>query len=178
MVDPARGRVEAEGALAFDFGGMGKGLALDAAGAVLRAAGAASALLSAGESSVLAIGQHPLGGPWPIGVPHPFVPGTFLAEFDLTNEALSVSATVDAAAPGRQPTLRGGDGAPVTAPLTAIAITGQGARAEGLSTAFMAASPEERARLAQRCPARMACFRYDGSTAIPLGQTGELARNV
>lgn len=177
-LDARHGRVTAQGPLAFDFGGMGKGMALDAAGAILRAAGVTSGLLSAGESSVLAIGQHPLGGPWPIGVPHPFAPGTFLAELDLVDEALSVSATVDAAAPGRQPTLRGGDGTPVTAPLTAIAIAAEGARAEGLSTALLAATSGERTRLAQRCAARTACFRYEGGTAIPLGITGELARNA
>ncbi|RVT39416.1 FAD:protein FMN transferase [Sphingobium algorifonticola] len=177
-LDIARGRVEAEGPLAFDFGGMGKGLALDAAAASLRAGGVQSGLLSAGESSILAIGQHPLGGPWPIGVPHPFAPGTFLAELDLVDEALSVSATVDAAAPCRQPTLRSDNGAPVTAPLTAVAVAAQGARAEGLSTALLAASPEERDRLAQRHSGRMLCFRYEGRDAITLAITGELACNV
>lgn len=176
-VDAARGRVEADGPLAFDFGGMGKGLALDRAGAVLRADGVQSGLLSAGESSILAIGRHPLGEPWPIGVPHPFAQGTFLAELELVDEALSVSSTLDAAAPGRRPTLRADDGTPITAPLTAIAIAAQGSRAEALSTAMMAASPDERERLANRDPGRMLTFCYDGRDAITLAEIGVLCRD-
>lgn len=177
-LDPRSGRVEAAAPLAFDFGGVGKGAALDAAGKVLRAAGVTSALLSAGESSILTIGRHPLGETWLIAVPHPFVQGTFLAELELVDEALSVSATVDAAGPGRQPTLRAGDGSPITAPLTAIVVAAQGSRAEALSTALIAASPEERTRLGQHHAGRMLTFRYDGSAAIVVAATGELARHA
>lgn len=165
-LDVARGMIEAEGPLAFDFGGIGKGIALDAAGAALRAGGVQSGLLSAGESSILAIGQHPLGGPWPIGVPHPLVEGAFLAELDLADEALSVSSTVHAvAAPNRQPTLRGVDGTVVTAPLTAVVIAGQGSRAEALSTALMAATPEEQGQLSHCQQDRMFIFRHDSCAA-------------
>lgn len=171
-LDGARGRIAADGPLAFDFGGMGKGFALDCAAAALRETGVQSGLLSAGESSILTIGRHPTGEPWPIGVPHPFAPGEFLAEFDLADEALSVSSTVDASAPGRQPTLRGDDGSPVSAPCTAIAISARGSLAEALSTALMVASPGERARFADRDPSRLLCFRFDGCDAISLAQPG------
>lgn len=174
-LDPVRGTIEAEGPLAFDFGGLGKGVALDAAGDALRAAGVRSALLSAGESSILTIGHHPLGEPWPIGVPHPFAPGHFLVELDLVDEALSVSATVDAAAPGRQPTLHANDGSPVTAPLTAIAIAAKGSQAEAISTALIAANPEQRQDLMASKAGRRLCFGYQGSNAIPLTAIGEFA---
>lgn len=177
-LDAARSKVEADGPLAFDFGGMGKGFALDSAGAALREGGVQSGLLSAGESSILTIGSHPLGEPWPIGVPHPFALGTFLAELDLVDEALSVSSTVDASAPGRQPTLRGDDGSPITAPLTAVAIAARGSLAEALSTALMVAAPAERERLARRDPSRLLCFRFDGGDAISQAETGVLARDA
>ncbi len=45
--------------VAIDLGAIGKGAALDAAGAILREAGIESALLHAGTSSVLAIGSPP-----------------------------------------------------------------------------------------------------------------------
>ena len=49
-IDPGSGRIEAARPVAFDFGGFGKGFALDRAAAAMRAAGGTSALLSAGES--------------------------------------------------------------------------------------------------------------------------------
>lgn len=177
-LDPVRGIVEADGPLAFDFGGIGKGIALDAAGAVLRAGGVQTGFLSAGESSILAIGHHPLGGPWPIGVPHPFAPGIFLAELELADEALSVSATVGTAAPARQPTLRAGDGTPVTAPLTVVAIAAQGAQAEALSTAVIVAATDQRERLMDCPSARLLTFFYDDRDAIDADETGVISRNA
>lgn len=78
--------------VAFDFGGFGKGYALDRASAVLRQYGIQDAFLHAGTSSALAIGidrEH--NRPWhaTVGL------GTTRHVLKLPDLALSTSATVD-----------------------------------------------------------------------------------
>lgn len=69
-----------------DLGGIAKGYALDRAGAVLREAGVAAALLHGGTSSVLAIGAPPHAPSWRIAIAH-----TRNVHADLCDNALSVS---------------------------------------------------------------------------------------
>jgi thiamine biosynthesis lipoprotein len=57
--------------LEIDFGGMGKGWALDRAAAVLKDLGVESALLGLGKSSYYAIGRPPDEPGWLIAVPDP-----------------------------------------------------------------------------------------------------------
>ncbi|WBY07618.1 FAD:protein FMN transferase [Sphingomonas sp. 7/4-4] len=68
--DRSAARIAASQPVAFDFGGFGKGFALDRACDALRDAGVTSAFLCAGESSIAVIGEHPLGeagrSPYPI----------------------------------------------------------------------------------------------------------------
>ena len=59
-----------------DPGGIGKGFAVDSAVALLRAHGVTAALLSAGSSTVYAIGSPPGQPGWRIRVPDPRVPGS------------------------------------------------------------------------------------------------------
>jgi thiamine biosynthesis lipoprotein len=162
--DRDRARVEASRPVALDFGGLGKGFALDRAEDVLREAGVASAFLSAGESSVAVIGGHPLGGAWPVAVPHPFDPGRMLVELELQDEAMSVSATVGggSAAAERAATIRPGDGAIVLAPRTAVAVERSGACAEAMSTALLVASEALICRLSEAQGARRFLFTYPG----------------
>jgi thiamine biosynthesis lipoprotein len=51
-----------------DFGGFGKGYALDRAGEILARFGIEHALLHGGTSSVLARGRDPSGAPWRVGL--------------------------------------------------------------------------------------------------------------
>ena len=60
-------------AVALDFGGYLKGVALDRAAAILRAAGAANALINIG-GNVMALGSKN-GQPWRVGIQHPRQPG-------------------------------------------------------------------------------------------------------
>ncbi len=142
-------RIRTSQPVALDFGGFGKGFALDRACDVLRRAGALSALLSAGESSIAVIGEHPLGGGWPFSIPHPLEPEQVLVEVELKDEALSISSTVGAGAhaPDRAPMIRPTDGAIVTGRRTAIAVDRSGARAEAMSTALLVADGAQAARL-------------------------------
>ncbi|NJR78533.1 FAD:protein FMN transferase [Sphingomonas corticis] len=159
--DRAGGTVAASRPLALDFGGLGKGLALDRAGAVLRDAGVTSALLSAGESSILAFGPHPLGGGWPFAIPHPIDADATLLEIELRDQSLSISATVGVGtdAPERAALLRPGEPAAIAPPACAVAIAESGAAAEALSTALVVADPARAARLLR--DRRDTRFRFD-----------------
>jgi FAD:protein FMN transferase len=79
--------------LELNFGAIGKGYALDQAVAVLRQAGALSALVHGGSSSVRAVGC-PAGQPrgWPISLKHPWEPTLPLGTIWLEDAALGTSA--------------------------------------------------------------------------------------
>lgn len=159
-IDHAAARVTADGPVAFDFGGFGKGYALDRAGDILRAAGVGSALLSAGESSIAVIGAHPLGGGWPLAIPDPVVPGGTLTVIEVEDAALSISATVGAGmhAPNRAATVRPCNGRPIEAARTAIAVEASGALAESISIALIVADADEAATLIAARPGHRHLF--------------------
>lgn len=161
VFDARTARIAATRPLALDFGGFGKGFALDRACAALRDAGVVSACLSAGESSLAVIGEHPLGGGWPFAIPHPSIDGAVLVELDLIDEALSISTTVGAGthAPERAAMIRPSDGAIVTAARCAVAVDRSGGRAEALSTALLVADDAGARRLLEGGPTRR--FLYD-----------------
>ncbi|MFP4059337.1 MAG: FAD:protein FMN transferase [Bacteroidales bacterium] len=77
--------------LSLDFGGIGKGYALDCIKLVLAEQGIDSAFISFGESSVLGWGSHPHGDSWNMAVENIFVPGESVYIFHLTNSSVSVS---------------------------------------------------------------------------------------
>ncbi|WP_294254057.1 FAD:protein FMN transferase [uncultured Sphingomonas sp.] len=166
-IDPASRQVSTDRPLTFDFGGFGKGHALDHAVTALRAMGVTSALLSAGESSIAVLGQHPLGGGWPLAVPHPEDEGAWLVELELQDASLSISSTIGtgAAKPGRAAMIRPTDGAIVTTPATAVAAAATGAEAEALSTALLVADPVARDRLRAAAPEHRFIFPH----AAPVG---------
>lgn len=153
-LDLAAARVEADGPAAFDFGGFGKGYALDRAVDILRSGGVASAVLSAGESSIAAIGAHPLGGGWLFAIPDPAGEGELVA-VEVEDAALSISSTMGrgAAAPGRAAIVRPKTGEPVARGATAVAIERRGAMAEAISTALIVADAAEAAALIASYPA-------------------------
>ncbi|MFZ3482724.1 FAD:protein FMN transferase [Sphingomonas sp. 3-13AW] len=161
--DPQSRRIVAERPLALDFGGLGKGFALDRAVAVLRDAGVGSALLTLGESSVAVLGDHPLGGGWPFTIPHPEDPGQELLTLELVDQALSVSATVGAGthAPERAAITRPHTGTAVAAPLCAVAVEPSGTLAEVMSTALIAADDAAAAQLLRGREASRFRFRFD-----------------
>ncbi|RDE07329.1 FAD:protein FMN transferase [Sphingomonas aracearum] len=143
--DRAASRIEATQPAALDFGAFGKGFALDHAAAILKQAGVRSALLSAGESSITVLGEHPLGGGWPFAVPHPLDPGRSLIDLELTDEAMSISSTVGS--PERAAMIRPQDGARIGERRTTIVIEPSGAEAEAMSTALLVAGPDSAAAL-------------------------------
>ncbi|MCC2975441.1 FAD:protein FMN transferase [Sphingomonas sp. PL-96] len=168
-------RIAVQRPVAFDFGGLGKGLALDRAVAILRAAGVGSALLTLGESSIAVLGEHPLGGGWPFAIPHPDDPDEELLTVELRDQALSISATVGAGtrAPERAAITRPHTGTAVAAPLCAVAVEPTGALAEVMSTALIAADEDAAARLLRgRAGSR---FRFDLASTAQSSVAGTLA---
>ncbi|MDP5280229.1 FAD:protein FMN transferase [Sphingomonas sp. DG1-23] len=161
--DRDNARIRASRPVGFDFGGFGKGFALDRACEKLRSAGVASALLSAGESSIAVVGAHPLGGGWPFAIPHPLQPGHVLVELELCDEALSISSTVGPGtdAPGRAAMIRPADGTVVTGRRSVVAVEQSGARAEMMSTALLVADDTQARRLLEGRQRR--CFLFDFS---------------
>lgn len=152
--DRARGHVAPALPVALDFGGFGKGFALDHAAAALRSAGVASAFLCAGESSIAVVGEHPLGGGWPVAVPDPAGEDRTLVELELLDEALSISSTIGPGthAPDRAAMIRPSDGTTVAAPRTTIAVERSGALAEMMSTALLVAGEDRAGRLREGGP--------------------------
>ena len=77
-----------------DLGAIGKGFALDAAAALLRNNGIEHFLLHGGNSSVLGIGDRPIGpGGWQVGLTHPLLPDRRIGTLSLNNQSLGTSGT-------------------------------------------------------------------------------------
>ena len=67
-LDPAAGTIELRAGMGLDFGGIGKGLALDRAGEILKARGVSAALVNFG-GQVLAIGAPAGAEGWEVTLP-------------------------------------------------------------------------------------------------------------
>jgi thiamine biosynthesis lipoprotein len=121
------------------LGAVGKGYALDRARSVLRASGVQHALLSAGGSSIVALGGR--GDGWVVDVVSPLRPGPPIATLSLRNAALGTSGA------GEQCVVQDGrryghvidprTGWPVDGTLSASVVTSDAASADALSTAFL-----------------------------------------
>ena len=122
------------------LGAVGKGYALDRARSVLCASGVQHALLSAGGSSIVALGGR--GDGWVVDIVSPLRPGRPIATLLLRNAALGTSGA------GEQFVVQDGrryghvidprTGWPVEGTLSASVVASDAARADALSTAFLA----------------------------------------
>ena len=125
-----------------NLGAIGKGYALDCMADALRATGVNRALLSAGRSSILAVGQHGRG--WPIDIVSPRRAGA-LARVWLRDAALGTSgagtqfAIIDGTRYGHVIDPR--SGRPCHGLLSASVICWSAADADALSTAFLVGGP-------------------------------------
>ncbi len=91
-LDPQAHTVQFQKAgMRFDFGGIGKGFAIDRAAAKLRARGVKNALLSAGTSSIYALGTPPDEPGWKVHIRHPYNEGEKLVTVTLRDESMSTS---------------------------------------------------------------------------------------
>lgn len=79
--------------MGLDFGGIAKGLALDEAAEVLRQGGVTCALLSAGTSSVVAIGAPPGRKGWTVNLRDPYNAAKVIDTVELCDQALGSSSS-------------------------------------------------------------------------------------
>lgn len=73
-----------------DFGGFAKGFLLKELKSKLVSSGIRTAFVDFGDSSILALGRHPFGDCWKVGVKDPFG-GAVLGEIELRDQAMSTS---------------------------------------------------------------------------------------
>ena len=94
QLNPAKSTVQlaTEGAM-LDLGSVGKGYALEQAGALLLENEFEHFLIHGGTSTVCARGTQADGAPWRIAVKHPYTDQPPLSILDLQNESLSVSGS-------------------------------------------------------------------------------------
>lgn len=142
--------------ISLDMGGFAKGFALERVRRAVVEAGAESALINFGNSSVAAISYHPYGEWWGVGVEHTRVQGVMAHDVHLCDNAMSVS--------GRTPRGEYHIVNPRTGGTVAgeelILVEGRSALvAEVLSTALYAAPRSERAEIMRA---------YDGYRATEL----------
>lgn len=151
-------RISKDGVL-INLGGIGKGAALDRAGNLLSSREIGDFIIHGGKSSVLAFGEsvHSLTDSndtgstrscgWKVGVSHPTLPDTRLAEVVLRNQALGTSGS------GRQGFFHQGKryghiidprtGWPASHFLSTTVISPSAALSDALATAFFVMTLEE-----------------------------------
>ncbi len=78
-----------------DPGSIGKGFAVDSVVKLLRAHGVTSAFISAGGSTLYAIGTPPGAAGWPVDIPDPRVPGKTATSLLLKDTSLSTGACTE-----------------------------------------------------------------------------------
>lgn len=126
-----------------DFDGIAKGFAVDRCGALLARAGVRRALVSLGESSLLA-----LGGPWRLAVRGPD-PDTATGVLRLRDQAASISATrhVDGAGKRRPHIIDPRTGAAVGEDAVGLVVAASATDAEAYSKALLLWGPAASARV-------------------------------
>lgn len=147
-------------------GAIGKGYALDRMRELLRARGVGDALLSAGGSSILAMGDD--GGGWPIDLRPRLVARERLARLRIRDAALATSGA------GEQHVVVGGTryghvidprtGWPAAEVLSATVVTREAAVADALSTAFLVGGVDLASRYCDTHPDTLALLVLDDGT--------------
>jgi thiamine biosynthesis lipoprotein len=154
------------------FGAIGKGYALDRMAEVLRGHGARRALLSAGRSSVLAIGGRGRG--WPIDI-RPQMASQTVGRLWLRDGAVGTSGAGEQfiVADGRRygHVLDPRTGRPAGGVLAASVVTRDAASADALSTAFLIGGAELACGYCDTHPDTMAIV-VDGDTTRVFGRYG------
>jgi len=132
-----------EPGIRIDLSGFLKGYALDKIKGILAENEITDALISLGNSSVLALGKHPHGEGWKVGFNH-LLAATERKEVLLRNECLTTSGndTLE-----RKHIISPVTGKPVEGIKHVAVVTTGGAEGEVLSTALFVATPEQRNKI-------------------------------
>lgn len=155
-----------------DFGGIGKGLALDVAAEVIKNYGVSSAILHAGTSTVLAIGTPPGASGWTVRIRNPYNTSEYIDEVCLKDESLSTSASYEKwfELDGKKycHIVDPRTGLPVEGMVSATAIVSSGTLSDALSTAFFVMGAEETQKYCKEHPdVRAILVPHNGSELKP-----------
>jgi FAD:protein FMN transferase len=169
-LDPVASSVRfAAAGMALNLGAIGKGYAVDRMGHLLRSRGVQHALISAGGSSVLAVGGRGRG--WPVDIRSRQVQRERLLRLRLRDVALGTSGAgeqfvlVDGVRYGHVIDPR--TGWPARGMLSASVVTAEAASADALSTAFMVGGADLAKRYCNSHPGTLALLTLDDGTERP-----------
>ena len=146
-IDVSAGTVRLPRGVAFDPGGVGKGLAADLVAGALIDAGAAGALVNVG-GDLRVIGEGPDDGGWYLEVEDPFDPEGFVVRLSLGDGGLATSSTLTNTwmewGEMRHPLIDPRTGRPSDTSVVAASVVASTAwLAEGYAKAALLAGPEE-----------------------------------
>jgi len=153
-----------------NLGSIGKGYALDRMAALMRARGAAHALISAGGSSAVALGGR--GAGWTVDLRSRQVAGGRLARLRLRDGALATSGAgeqffeVDGRRYGHVIDPR--SGWPASGVLSVSVVTAEGALSDALSTAFLVGGLDVARRYCASYPQTLALLTPEGGRMRPI----------
>jgi FAD:protein FMN transferase len=169
-LDPALRTVRFRRAgLELNLGAVGKGHALDTLGELMRDGGAEHALLSAGGSSVLAVGGR--GAGWGIDVRPRLLEGARLCRLRLRDGAMGTSGAgeqyVDVAGRRYGHVLDPRTGWPAGEVLSVTVVAARAAVADALSTAFFVGGADLARRYCQDHPETLAIVTADDGARRP-----------
>jgi thiamine biosynthesis lipoprotein len=164
---------------ALDFGGIGKGYAVDRALAILRARGVTRAKLDFGSSSIGFLGR--VDGGWPVVIADPRDRDAPLISFRLAEGSVSTSGQRERffERDGRHygHIFDPRAGRPVESRLLSVTVIAPpGSIADGLSTALFVMGATEGKRLISRMPGVSAVFVEQGAGGLAITTAGKVAR--
>ena len=145
-----------------DLGGIAKGYAVDRVVKMLRARNVASALVSAGGSTIYGLGSPPDRSGWPVSIQDPIDSGRVARHVELNDRALSVAGSseksfeVDGIRYSHIMDPR--TGRPVQGVLSVAVLTKTGTQGDALDDAFFVLGPDATRSYLKRLDAVQAFF--------------------
>jgi thiamine biosynthesis lipoprotein len=139
--------------MAIDLGAIGKGYAVDRAAAVLRSNGIERALISAGESTIYAMGSPPGRPAWVVHLRDPS--GKLSPEVRLNGNSVSTSEQTRDPEHGSTPfghIIDPAKGVPVETPYSVSVVAGSATASDALSTTLLLMGPERGRSLVKKLP--------------------------
>ena len=170
-IDRAAGTVGfQQSGIELNLGAIGKGYALDRGGSLMRSAGVPHALLSAGRSSLLALGGR--DGGWWIDLVSPLLADGPIAGLRLRNAAVGTTGAGEqfVIADGRRygHVIDPRTGWPATGTVSATVVASDAATADALSTAFFVGGAELARRYCARHRDVLAIITPDKGSRCPI----------
>ncbi len=139
----------------FDLGGIGKGFAIDTIKGVLLNQKIKNAIVNLGDSSVLALGRHPNGEDWPIGIRNAYSKDEYIHVFQVSNETVTTSGTVYNTEKNkrgvRQHIINPLSGKPIESPCSVSVKSDSATFGEFLATTWIILPEYDRKILSEKC---------------------------